>query len=70
RASWHTVHASFSDLKLFFTFLKNHRGNLFCLKDFETIKPMDLRSFLAYRMKKEASKRSNARLLYSLNGFV
>lgn len=70
RASWHTVHASFSDLKLFFTFFKNHRGNLFRLKDFETLKPMDLRSFLADRMKKEASKRSNARLLSSLKGFV
>ena len=34
RASWHTVHASFSDLKLFFTFLKNYQGNLFTLKYF------------------------------------
>lgn len=70
RASWHTVHASFSDLKLFFAFLKNHRGSLFRLKDFETIRPMDLRSFLAHRMKEEVSKRSNARLLSSLKGFV
>lgn len=70
RSSWHTVHASFSDLKLFFVFLKNYRGGLCTLKGFETLKPMDLRAFLAHRMKEEVSKRSNARLLSSLKGFV
>ncbi len=70
RASWHTVHAYFSDLKLFITFMVEYRGALLSLNDFSTFKPMDLRSFLAARVRKEVCKRSNARLLSSLKSFV
>ncbi|MBY0500394.1 MAG: tyrosine recombinase XerC [Alphaproteobacteria bacterium] len=70
RASWHTVHAYFSDLKLFITFMVEYRGTLLGLKDFDTFKPMDLRSFLAARVRKEVCKRSNTRLLSSLKSFV
>lgn len=70
RSSWHTVHAYFSDLKLFFAFFQHHRGESFGFHDFETLKPLDIRAFLAYRLQKNTSKRSNARLLSSLKGFV
>jgi len=70
RASWHTVHAYFTDLKHFINFMTQHRGEMLCLKDFETLKPMDLRAFLARRVREKASKRTNARCLSSLKAFV
>lgn len=70
RASWHTVHGYFSDLKHFFNFMNHHKGEQTCLNDFITLKPMDLRSFLAERMRTKASKRTTARLLSSLKAFV
>ncbi len=70
RASWHTVHAYFSDLKHFIIFMAHYNGKLLCLKDFEILSPMGLRAFLAARVREEASKRSNARLLSSLKSFV
>lgn len=70
RASWHTIHGYFSDLKHFFMFMNHHTGERMCLKNFETIKPMDLRSFLAERMRAKASKRTTARLLSSLKAFT
>ena len=70
RSSWHTVNAYFSDLKLFFAFLKNHMGCLCGLQEFENLRPADLRAFLAHRLQNNGSKRSNARLLSSLKGFV
>ncbi len=70
RASLHTIHAYFSDLKQFFLFMTQHSGSLPSLKGFESITPMDLRAFLASRMKEDVSKRTNARLISSLKGFV
>jgi len=70
RASWHTVHAYFSDLKHFASFVIDHKGECLRLRDLETLKPMDLRAFLAHRIRNEASKRTNARLLSSLKSFV
>lgn len=70
RSSWHTVHAYFSDLKLFLEFMAQYRGEAFGLKGFEEISALELRAFLADRLKKETSKRTNARLLSSLKAFV
>ncbi|OJW53423.1 MAG: hypothetical protein BGO67_01615 [Alphaproteobacteria bacterium 41-28] len=70
RASWHTVHAVFSDLKHFVTFMNDHKGELLCLRELESLSPMDLRSFLASRVHAQSSKRTNARLLSSLKSFV
>ena len=70
RASWHTVHAYFSDLKLFTAFMAHHQGDFFSLKSFETLSFVDLRAFLASRMREHSSKRTNARLLSSLKSFV
>lgn len=70
RASWHTAHACFSDLKHFLAFMSHYKGQLMGLKDFETLTPMDLRAFLAARVREQASKRTNARLLSSLKSFV
>lgn len=70
RASWHTVHGYFSDLKHFFTFMTQHLAKQMDLNDFESIKPMDLRSFLAERMNANVSKRTVARLVSSLKAFV
>jgi integrase/recombinase XerC len=70
RASQHTIHGYFSDLKHFFAFMIDYRGGPLSLKDFENLTPMDLRSFLASRVKEKVSKRTNARLLSSLKSFV
>jgi integrase/recombinase XerC len=70
RASWHTVHATFSDLKHFVTFMSHHKGELLTLRELEILKPMDLRAFLAGRMRAQSSKRTSARLLSSLKSFV
>lgn len=70
RASQHTVHAYLSDLKHFVAFMAHHKGELLRLKDFGTLSLMDLRAFLAERLRKESSKRTNARLLSSLKAFV
>lgn len=70
RASWHTVHAYFSDLKHFIIFMNGHKGDVFKLTDFETLKPRDLRVFLANRLKNDSSKRTNTRHLSSLKSFV
>jgi integrase/recombinase XerC len=70
RASWHTVHAYFSDLKHFIVFMAHYKGEALSLKDLETLRPMELRAFLASRMKKGANKRTIVRLLSSLKSFV
>jgi len=70
RASWHTAHAYFSDLKHFLTFMSQYKGQLMGLKHFETLTPMDLRAFLAARVREKSTKRTNARLLSSLKSFV
>jgi len=70
RASWHTVHAYFSDLKHFFRFMAEYKGEQLTLKHFETLTPMEIRAFLADRVRKDSSKRTNARLLSALKSFV
>ena len=70
RASWHTVHAYFSDLKQFAMFMTEYKGAPLNIKDFASLKPMELRAFLAARIRKESSKRTNARHLSSLKSFV
>lgn len=70
RASWHTVHAYFSDLKHFLTFMASYKGGVLCLKEFEVLKPMEVRAFLASCIKKDATKRTLARSLSSLKSFV
>ncbi|HUX79331.1 MAG TPA: tyrosine recombinase XerC [Alphaproteobacteria bacterium] len=70
RSSWHTVHATYSDLKHFLIFMRDHTGELLNLKGLETLKPIDLRAFLASRMRERSSKRTTARLLSSLRSFV
>lgn len=70
RASWHTVHAYFSDLKHFIAFMNHHEEQICNLRSLEILKPLDLRAFLANRMKDHSSKRTNARHLSSLKSFV
>lgn len=70
RASWHTVHGYFSDLKHFFAFMMNHFGQPFSLSNFNDVKPMDLRAFLASRLNSGIGKRSAARMVSSLKAFV
>ncbi|MBP9692420.1 MAG: tyrosine recombinase XerC [Alphaproteobacteria bacterium] len=70
RASWHTVHAYFSDLKLFVRFMAEYKGEQLTLKHFEALTPMDIRAFLADRVRKDSSKRTNARILSALKSFV
>ncbi len=70
RASPHTVQAYFSDLKHFLMFMGEYRGEPLCLKDFETIKTMDLRAYLSACVKDGTSKRSLARFLSSLKAFI
>lgn len=70
RASWHTVHAYFSDLKQFAMFMTEYKGAPLNIKDFASLKPMELRAFLAARIRKKSSKRTNARHLSSLKSFV
>ncbi len=70
RASWHTVHATFSDFKHFATFMNHHKGEILNLRELEILSPMDLRAFLASRMRAQSSKRTNARLLSTLKSFV
>ncbi|MBS0272092.1 MAG: tyrosine recombinase XerC [Proteobacteria bacterium] len=70
RASWHTTHAYFSDLKHFIEFMNHHEGQSCDLRSLETLKSSDLRAFLANRMKDQSSKRTNARHLSSLKSFI
>jgi integrase/recombinase XerC len=70
RASWHTVHAYFSDLKHFVHFMAEYKGEQLALKHFEALTPMDIRAFLADRVRKNSVKRTNARLLSALKSFV
>jgi integrase/recombinase XerC len=70
RASWHTVHAYFSDLKHFVHFMAEHKGEYLTLNHFETLTPMEIRAFLADRVRKDSSKRTNARLLSALKAFM
>ncbi len=69
RASWHTVHGYFSDLKHFFAFMMNHLGQPFSLEEFKSIKSIDLRGFLAERLSNGISKRSTARQVSSIKAF-
>jgi len=69
RASSHTVQAYFSDLKHFFSFMNQYKGEKLTLQDFKTLKPMDLRAYLSSCVKNGSGKRSLARFISSLKSF-
>jgi len=69
RVSAHTVKNYLHDLKSFFEFQKEHHSTPLKIKDLSTLELQDFRSFLAYRLSKGLSHRSNARATSALKTF-
>lgn len=65
----HTVKNYLHDLKSFFEFQHNHHQTPLKLKDLSRLELRDFRSFLAHRLSKGVSHRSNARATSALKTF-
>tara|TARA_R110002095_G_scaffold194238_3_gene172458 strand:+ start:836 stop:1792 length:957 start_codon:yes stop_codon:yes gene_type:complete len=65
----HTIKNYLHDLKSFFEFQKEHHNALLKTKDLSALDLRDFRSFLAYRLSKGISHRSNARATSALKAF-
>lgn len=70
RLSALTVEAYERDTRQFLTFLTGHLARPATLKDIESLKPMDLRGFLAARRASGAGARSTGRNLAGLRSFL
>ena len=69
RISDHTVKNYLHDLRSFFEFQKQHHSASLKLKDLSVLELRDFRSFLAHRLSKGVSHRSNARATSALRTF-
>jgi len=70
RASPNTVEAYRADLSLFLGFLTRHLGEVPDLAALATLRPADLRAFLAERARQGDSNATRARRLAAVRGFI
>ncbi|TCL72747.1 tyrosine recombinase XerC [Rhizobium sp. BK251] len=70
RLSGHTLDAYERDTRQFLTFLTGHLGGPTTIKDIQTLRPADLRAFLAARRKAGSGARSLGRNLAGLRSFL
>src|SRR5262249_42071188 len=70
RASAHTIAAYGRDLAFFLDFLTEHLGELPSLAAVNVLRPADFRAYLAHRARNHVGRRSLARGMSVLRGFV
>jgi len=70
RASAHTIAAYGRDLAFFLDFLTEHLGELPSLAAFSALRPADFRAYLARRAQGQIERRSLARGMSVLRGFI